>query len=142
MYGQMAAQTWLGICKLAQAKYPISLGDFGGVLLGTGGLVRAYQGAVLEGLKNCQLLEPRDGYPVSITTDYNGYGRIEYVLRDNDLPILGTDFGAEVVISSVVPADLKEKIGTLIADKTAGNARVCWDNMIKYDILDQELLKF
>ena len=115
---------------------------FGGVLLGTGGLVRAYQGAVLEGLKNCQLLEPRDGYPVSITTDYNGYGRIEYVLRDNDLPILGTDFGAEVVISSVVPADLKEKIGALIADKTAGNARVCWDDMIKYDILDQELLKF
>ena len=115
---------------------------FGGVLLGTGGLVRAYQGAVQEGLKNCQLLSPKSGRPCSISTDYNGYGKIEYVLRENELTILNTDFGAEVIISTVVPSEMVEKISTLIADKTAGNARISYDEEIKYDILEGKLLKF
>ena len=34
---------------------------FGGILLGTGGLVRAYSGAVREGLKNCRVLECIEG---------------------------------------------------------------------------------
>ena len=37
---------------------------FGGTLLGTGGLVRAYQGAVQEGLKNCTIIEKRPGYRI------------------------------------------------------------------------------
>lgn len=115
---------------------------FGGVLLGTGGLVRAYQGAVQEGLKNCQILEPKDGRPCDISTDYNGYGKIEYVLRENSLPILNTDFGADVKISSVIPMEMIESFEKMIADKTAGSAVITWGNQIKYDILDGQLLKF
>ncbi|QFJ54719.1 YigZ family protein [Pseudobutyrivibrio xylanivorans] len=115
---------------------------FGGVLLGTGGLVRAYQATVQEGLKNCQILAPKTGMPCSISTDYNGYGKIEYVLRDNNLPILNTEFGADVNISSVVPTEMVENVGKLIADKTAGNAVITWDDEIRYDILNGNLLKF
>ena len=115
---------------------------FGGVLLGTGGLVRAYQAAVQEGLQNCQLLSPKTGRECTISTDYNGYGKIEYVLREKNLPILNTDFGADVKISSVAPSELVENLNKLIADKTAGNAVISWDDEIKYDILDGQLLKF
>ncbi len=115
---------------------------FGGVLLGTGGLVRAYQAAVQEGLKNCQLLSPKTGRECSISTDYNGYGKIEYVLREKNLPILNTDFGADVVISSVAPSEMVENLNKIIADKTAGNAVITWDDEIKYDILNGQLLKF
>ena len=115
---------------------------FGGVLLGTGGLVRAYQSAVQEGLKNCKLLEPKDGYPCEIKTDYNGYGKIEYVLRENNLPILNTEFGAEVIISSVVECNFKENLEKIVADKTAGNAEITWDSQVKFDILDGQILKF
>jgi uncharacterized YigZ family protein len=115
---------------------------FGGVLLGTGGLVRAYQAAVQEGLKNCQILSPKNGRECSITTDYNGYGKIEYVLREKNLPILNTDFGAEVKISSVAPTEMVENLNTIIADKTAGNAVITWDDEIKYDILNGQILKF
>ena len=115
---------------------------FGGVLLGTGGLVRAYQGAVQEGLRNCRLLAPKNGKPCTIQTDYNGYGKIEFVLRENNLPILNTDFGADVVISSVVPTELTEMIDTAVADKTAGNAVITWSDEIKYDILEGKLLRF
>ena len=115
---------------------------FGGVLLGTGGLVRAYQAAVQEGLANCKLLEPRDGRPCAIKTDYNGYGKIEYLLRESDLPILNTDFSADVVISSVVPSELIENFVKQVADKTAGNAEITWDDEVKYAILEGQLLKF
>ena len=115
---------------------------FGGVLLGTGGLVRAYQAAVQEGLKNCKLLEPMDGRPCTISTDYNGYGKIEYLLRESNLPILGTDFAADVVISSVVPSEMIENFTKQVADKTAGSAEITWGNEIKYALLDGRLLKF
>ena len=115
---------------------------FGGVLLGTGGLVRAYQAAVQEGLKNCKLLEPKDGYPCTIKTDYNGYGKIEYALRENNLPILNTEYGADVNISSVVEEDFKEKVEKIIADKTAGNALISWGDKVKYDVLEGQFLKF
>ena len=115
---------------------------FGGVLLGTGGLVRAYQGAVQEGLKNCKILEPKDGKPCSISTDYNGYGKIEYILREKSFPILNTDFGADVTISSVIPSESIQDFEKNVADKTAGNAVISWDDEIKYDILDGKLLKF
>ena len=123
-------------CAVVVTRY------FGGVLLGTGGLVRAYQGAVQEGLKNCKILEPKDGRPCSIATDYNGYGKIEYLLRESELPILNTEFGANVEISSVVPSEMVENFSKQVADKTAGNAVISWDDEIKYDILDGQLLKF
>ncbi|MCR5580893.1 MAG: YigZ family protein [Pseudobutyrivibrio sp.] len=123
-------------CAVVVTRY------FGGVLLGTGGLVRAYQGAVQEGLKNCEILAPKDGKTCTITTDYNGYGKIEYILRDKELPILNTDFGAEVIISSVAPTEMVSDIEKLIADKTAGSAVITWSDEIKYDILNGQLLKF
>ena len=49
---------------------------FGGVLLGTGGLVRAYTQAVKEGLKNCKAGRMCYGHLVRITTDYVWIGRI------------------------------------------------------------------
>ncbi|WP_028235605.1 YigZ family protein [Pseudobutyrivibrio sp. MD2005] len=115
---------------------------FGGVLLGTGGLVRAYQGAVQEGLKACQLLEPKEGKCCNISTDYNDYGKIEYVLREKNLPILNTVFEANVTIESVVPLDMVDDFNKNLADKTAGRATVIWDDPIKYDILEGKLLKF
>mgnify|MGYP000273173278 FL=1 len=48
---------------------------FGGTLLGTGGLVRAYSGAVKEGLANAQILEKKQGVRMEVITDYNGVGK-------------------------------------------------------------------
>ena len=53
---------------------------FGGTLLGTGGLVRAYSGAVQEGLSNSTIVEKCLGRQLDITTDYTGIGKIQYIL--------------------------------------------------------------
>ncbi len=123
-------------CAVVVTRY------FGGVLLGTGGLVRAYQGAVAEGLLSCQLLEPTRGRQASITTDYNGYGKIEYLLREKELPLLSTEFAADVVINTVVPSSQVEQLEKNVADKTAGSARISWGDEILYDVLDGNLINF
>ena len=48
---------------------------FGGVLLGTGGLVRAYQKATQSGLESSIIIEKQRGILGSIVTDYNGIGK-------------------------------------------------------------------
>ena len=48
---------------------------FGGTLLGTGGLVRAYSGAVQEGLRRSVIVEKLPGKRLHILTDYNGIGK-------------------------------------------------------------------
>lgn len=58
---------------------------FGGTLLGTGGLVRAYSGAVKEGLKASKLGTMRFGTRLLIDTDYNGLGKIQYILGQHSI---------------------------------------------------------
>ena len=48
---------------------------FGGVLLGTGGLVRAYSKAVQEGLAASKVILKQKGIALKITTDYTGHCR-------------------------------------------------------------------
>lgn len=58
---------------------------FGGTLLGTGGLVRAYSSAVKEGLAACSLGTMRYGKRLLIDTDYNGIGKIQYILGQHGI---------------------------------------------------------
>lgn len=53
---------------------------FGGVLLGTGGLVRAYTQAVKEGLEACTFGRMICGQELEVVTDYNCIGKIQYLL--------------------------------------------------------------
>ncbi len=52
---------------------------FGGVLLGTGGLVRAYSKAVQEGFRESRIIEKKHGICLTVTTDYTGIGKIQYI---------------------------------------------------------------
>ena len=61
---------------------------FGGVLLGTGGLVRAYSKAVQEGLSESLLIEKKKGISLKVTTDYTGIGKIQYIAGERQISIL------------------------------------------------------
>lgn len=52
---------------------------FGGTLLGTGGLVRAYSAATKEALENCEIRQKEAGYRMTIATDYVDLGKIQYL---------------------------------------------------------------
>ena len=71
---------------------------FGGVLLGTGGLVRAYSKAVQEGLAASRIIEKRRGISMKVTTDYTGIGKIQYIAGERRIPILNSEYTDKVVL--------------------------------------------
>ena len=54
---------------------------FGGVLLGTGGLVRAYSGATEKALEKATIVEKSKGYEAKIVIDYNYLEPLKYYLK-------------------------------------------------------------
>ena len=95
---------------------------FGGVLLGTGGLVRAYTQAVKEGLKNSSLGRMCYGYEVKVTVDYAGIGKILYLLGNMGIEPVSGDYGEKVLLSLLVPAGLVGELEKNVADATGGRA--------------------
>ena len=93
---------------------------FGGVLLGTGGLTRAYTRAVQEGLKNCVIGRMRDGFEVEIRTDYNGIGKILHLLEDMGLKPAESSYTDTVTLRLSVPAEDTEKLRERLVESTGG----------------------
>lgn len=95
---------------------------FGGTLLGTGGLVRAYQKAVQEGLKNSIIIEKMLGRILTIETDYNGIGKIQYILAQQQISTLESSYTDKVEIKVMVPVDKLEALRESITEGTNGAA--------------------
>lgn len=55
---------------------------FGGIKLGTGGLVRAYTKSVTEGLKMCQKYELIPGYKIEINISYDEQKKLDYIVKE------------------------------------------------------------
>ena len=71
---------------------------FGGVLLGAGGLVRAYSKSVQIGLEASEVIEKRSGFLLKMAADYNGIGKIQYILGKKGIPTIASESGADVVL--------------------------------------------
>lgn len=112
---------------------------FGGTLLGTGGLVRAYQGAVKAGLANSKVIEKREGRKLEITTDYNGIGKIQYILAQEEITVIDTVYTENVVITVMVPDEKTEKIQKDIVEGTAGKAQMLWGDSVWYALIEKKL---
>lgn len=115
---------------------------FGGTLLGTGGLVRAYSGAVQEGLANSTIVEKFPGNRLTVTTDYNGIGKIQYTAAQMGLTALDTRYTDQVVVTLMVPVPEKDRFIAQVTEKTGGRALIEDTGTLYYGMLDQELILF
>lgn len=115
---------------------------FGGTLLGTGGLVRAYSTAVKEGLNSCVFLTEHAGYKLKIHTDYNGIGKLQYVARMNQLIELDTVYADNVEYVLLVPEEKREQIEKEITEKTAGKAGLEWLEEVRFGVSEGNQLEF
>lgn len=95
---------------------------FGGTLLGTGGLVRAYQKSVQEGLLNSTIIERMQGQLLEIHTDYNGIGKIQYILAQREIPVLDTEYTDKVVVKVIVPVENVQELKEAVTEGTNGMA--------------------
>lgn len=96
---------------------------FGGTLLGTGGLVRAYSSAVRAGLEASVAITKVPGVKLHIQTDYTGLGKIQYILGQRGLKILDSVYTEAVELDVLVPDPELEIIEAQIREGTSGQAR-------------------
>ena len=98
---------------------------FGGTLLGTGGLVRAYTAATIEGLKNSESIARIHGVKLGIETNYTDLGKIQYLIANRNLDQLEPVYTDKVEMTVFVPTD---EMGSLRAELMEGtNGQVVLD---------------
>lgn len=108
---------------------------FGGVLLGTGGLVRAYSDSVAQALAAAGRVRPVRRELVRLTVEHADFGRLQASLLGEGFAVVDTRFGAQATLTLAVPNDvdaaaalarltggaamLLEPAGTLIVEEPA-----------------------
>ena len=115
---------------------------FGGTLLGTGGLVRAYQKATQEGLAASVIIDKQPGRKLTIGTDYTGLGKIQYLIGKENLTTIDTVYTDQVEIIVMVPSELQAGFEKEIIEATSGNARISWGEEVLYAIVEKNLKIF
>lgn len=97
---------------------------FGGTLLGTGGLVRAYTQATQAGIDASDIRTMIYGTLFEITTDYNGIGKIQYIMGLRKLMIEEAEYAAAVSFKVKIPYEEEEGVRKEITEATAGKAKI------------------
>lgn len=105
---------------------------FGGTLLGTGGLVRAYTQATQAGLAASRICTMCYGYGMTIVTDYNGVGKLQYLLGQKNIPIEASEYAEQVTIQIKVPYEEKDSLIHEMTEATAGKAQITVSDPIYY----------
>ena len=93
---------------------------FGGVLLGTGGLVRAYTKGAQIAVAAAGVQQMSMFSVALIACPYNLLGAVQQVLPAYDCTIDATDYGADVTLTCSLPAGAEERLNRALADATAG----------------------
>lgn len=113
---------------------------FGGTLLGTGGLVRAYSKAVQEGLAQSQIIEKQYGIILEIGTDYQGLGKIQYIIGENKIPLLDSQYTDMVTLQVLLPMGEKERFVAELIEGTNGRVQIEEKEELYYGVLDGNVL--
>lgn len=95
---------------------------FGGTLLGTGGLVRAYSAATKQGLASSVIITKILGVKLCISTDYTGLGKIQYILGQRGLQILDSVYTDKVELEALIPENELVAVKAEITEGTNGQA--------------------
>ncbi len=115
---------------------------FGGTLLGTGGLVRAYSGATKEGLSHSVIVTKKLGSKYEIDTDYNGIGKIQYIIGQMGLTTLDTIYTDVVKVIVIVPESDCSAFEKKVAEATYGRANMEMQGKVYYGEADGEVIVF
>ena len=102
---------------------------FGGTLLGTGGLVRAYTSAAIDGLEHSESITRIHGIKLLIRAEYTDLGKIQYLLASRDVIQLDPVYTDKVELMALVPV---EQMKGLKADLMEGtNGQVVLDETVQ-----------
>lgn len=98
---------------------------FGGILLGTGGLVHAYSKSAKLGIENAGIKEMVLCCRVIIKCDYSFIGKVQYEVAEFGSAITGDiEYGESVYMTVYIPVDFADGFIAKLIDKTNGNVEI------------------
>lgn len=101
---------------------------FGGILLGTGGLVRAYTGAMQEALSKVDEIEKQIGLEVKFEIAYPDFEKLKYYLKQKEIIIIDSEYSENIYVIVEITQDKLDEI-----EKQK--------NELNFKILNMEILK-
>lgn len=115
-------------CAVVTTRY------FGGILLGTGGLVRAYSASAKLAVETVGIVTVKECTVCRILCDYNFYGKLESMLKENNITVENAEFLQNVCVTVCIPIDETEKIGAKLTDLSFGK--------VSLEVIGQKFAKF
>ena len=111
---------------------------FGGTKLGTGGLVRAYGGGVINALKNATLVERKDALEIRLELDYNLNGKIEYEIEKTNFIVNNLEYTDKIIYTIYVMEEDYGSFQSWIANLTNGQFKILstHEKQLEFDIKD------
>ena len=97
---------------------------FGGILLGAGGLVRAYTQSAKDALDAAGISVVRRWVAMEVPCSYAMFERARLEIAAFDGVVQGVDYGADVVLSALLPEEKAEEFAAHILDASAGTIEV------------------
>ncbi len=82
---------------------------FGGILLGTGGLVRAYSDSVIKAIDNAEKQKCCNGFELYVNTTYNEFENFKYYCKKNNINIVNLDYNEDIDIKIELDEETKKK---------------------------------
>ena len=115
---------------------------FGGILLGTGGLVRAYSRSVQLGLEASTIIEKIKGSRITIQTDYNGVGKLQYLLGQRGIPIVDSQYTDVVKLELLVEEAAVTELHEAVTEATSGRAGWEEEKGVSFAFVEKEPVIF
>lgn len=97
---------------------------FGGTLLGTGGLVRAYTDAAKACIDATDMVTKCLVVPMRLTTNYTDFGKIQYLLGSHNISVLDSEYGENVAVRIEVLVDYVPMIVKQLTEVTAARVQI------------------
>lgn len=103
---------------------------FGGVLLGTGGLVRAYSDALKKALENASIIRQEPGYEIDVKLIYADFEKFKYYCNKNNINIINCEYSDCIICKIEVNETEKRKLEIDFKDRISAK-------MISFDTIRQ-----
>lgn len=112
---------------------------FGGILLGTGGLVRAYTQAVQEVIAVADIVTKETGVYCGLSLSYTYVGKIKHKLSELGIYLLEETYTSEVELKLLMSFEVKERFFKEITDLTSANFQLLFDKEVSYILVEDKV---
>ena len=135
--GKPMLEVWRG--KNVKNSVAVVTRYFGGILLGTGGLVRAYTQAVQEVIASAYIVTKETGVSCGLALPYTYVGKIKHKIAELGIYLLEELYTSEVELKLLMPFEVKDKFFKDITELTSASFKLLFNKEVSYILVDNKV---